>query len=113
MSVMDRERNGDGDAGKAQHTNRIANFPFDPSRKCEYPEDDPDARRMIPANTRGMPEYAIGQAAFAAGSTDDDNPYPCGGFTGAARIAWFTGFYDARTNSKLAGPLSRNGLAFP
>ena len=98
---------------KHELKNRIAAFPFDASRRCEYPEDAPESGVPIPTNTRETPEYRQGRAAHAGGLTEDANPYPCGGFTGATRISWFTGFYDARTNAKLGGAFARNGITFP
>lgn len=59
------------------------------------------AENMGAKRTESSKEYHEGQAAFAAGATSADCPYPSFG-DGAragyndARYRWLVGFYDAR-----------------
>jgi hypothetical protein len=50
-------------------------------------------------NETTSPEYTKGAEAFSDGTNEDSNPFPCGGKAGqsAKRIAWFDGYFDART----------------
>lgn len=63
----------------------------------------------LPKDTRTRAEYTLGKIAFEAGKSEDDCPYPEGG----ERISWFTGYFDTRTATKLAGVFERNNITWP
>lgn len=64
---------------------------------------------------RSVPAYNEGRKAFMDGLCEDDCPYPpmvsdsCSG----NRVAWFTGYFDCRTGSRLADVFRRNGISWP
>lgn len=58
---------------------------------------------------RKLADYQRGQDAFRLMRTMDDCPHE----NGDMRVAWLTGWLDARTNHRLGHVLKRNGLVFP
>jgi len=64
---------------------------------------------------RTAKEVAEGEAAFVAGQTIADCPYPQGqGLDGnKARSAWMTGWYDEKMRAKLGHIWNKYGTTYP
>ena len=71
-------------------------------KQTSSPRSEANAPCLDPS-VRKKPQYFAGRKAFAEG-TDVDN---CPVAVGDGRIAWLTGWYDARTYSRVGNILDR------
>lgn len=72
--------------------------------------------KTLPADARSLPEYEEGRQAFFSGNGEDDNPHTGGTLgTGSfnSRVAWFTGYFDERTRTRLRHVFQRYDVAWP
>jgi predicted RNA-binding Zn-ribbon protein involved in translation (DUF1610 family) len=67
----------------------------------------------LPSDIRDCRAYREGKIAFRESQKEEQNPYAIGGDTSFNRMAWFTGFFDARSLHKFGGLFARHGLSFP